>query len=800
VSEKEVSKNINIEIDGKIFYAKPGETIIEVADRNRIYIPRFCYHKKLSVAANCRMCLVDVKDARRSAPACATQVMNNMVIKTKSEKAHNMQKSVMEFLLANHPLDCPICDQGGECELQDIAFSYGTTNSDYRVKKHTVDNPYLGPLIDTQMNKCILCARCVRFFEEIENEKELGIINRAEHSCISACNKDTPLKSELSGNIIDLCPVGALTSKPFKYLARAWELKQRPSVSAGDGLCLEMNSHNYDGQLVRSVPRENNLTTDWISDRDRFEYTGLYSENRLKTPIIKKNDQWIDVTWEEALDFVRQAVETTIHDDGAEAIAAICSENSTTEELYLLQKLIHRLGSNKIDTRIMQSAYSSGISAGLGLNCSLKDIQESDLIFSVGSFLRQEYPIINNKVKQAVKNGAKAYSWSCHDYDFNYHVEERKTAINDVANLLLSLLKAVKEKMACSYKAGKLEYFLGDIAIDDSVRNLAFKIISAKSPIILIGQDLIRSRDFDFIFTIFSILQEMIGIKGGYLSIGANSAGAIVSKAVPGYDIEDKKNLTNFSSYKYITGKQKAALLFAVNTDIRKDNPWSDTLADNALANTDIVVSLNSHISESIKSYADIILPIATHYETNGSFIDICGDRKSFNAIVKPYAQSMELWRVIKVTGDIIGLDGFDYTDVKEIMSEALKQNIVSKVDYSSLLLDLSLVGNRNYSFMSKTNMYSHSTLLRNAKPLHKSIENKAYSDNTTRISFDIAKNIGIEDFVAKNKIKIYNIDYSIEYLCVADKNLPANTVIIPREQMAEFIINSDAISIKLVE
>lgn len=309
MSDNKESKKISIEIDGKDYQALPNQSIIEVADANGIYIPRFCYHKKLSVAANCRMCLVDVEGARRASPACATPVMDGMKVKTRSEKALQMQKDVMEFLLINHPLDCPICDQGGECELQDIAMGYGNTTSEYLESKRTVEDPELGPLVATDMTRCILCTRCVRFGEEIAGVKELGVMGRGDHSAISTYISGEMVDSEISANIIDLCPVGALTSKPFRFKARSWELKQFPTLSAGDALATEINAHVYQNKLVRVVPRENDITGTWIADRDRFEYTGLYSQDRIQQPMIKKSGDWVEVSWEEALDFVKVAIQ-----------------------------------------------------------------------------------------------------------------------------------------------------------------------------------------------------------------------------------------------------------------------------------------------------------------------------------------------------------------------------------------------------------------------------------------------------------------------------------------------------------
>ena len=393
MSDDKESKKVNVEIDGKSFEASLGQSIIQIADANGIYIPRFCYHKKLSVAANCRMCLVDVEGARRATPACATPVMEGMKIKTRSETALQMQKDVMEFLLINHPLDCPICDQGGECELQDVAVEYGKTASDYKESKRAVPDPNLGSLIATDMTRCILCTRCVRFGEEVAGVKELGVMGRGENSEISTYISGDMVDSEVSGNIIDLCPVGALTSKPFRFKARPWELKQFPATSAGDALAVDIHAHVYRDKLIRVVPRESEITGTWIADRDRFEYTGLYSEERVQNPMIKKSCGWVDVSWEEALDFVKVAIEQTVEKDGADAISAIVSESSTSEERFLMKKLLKNVGSTNIDARIREYADIAGVSSGKGLNCSLEDIETSDFVLIFGSNLRKKYPL-----------------------------------------------------------------------------------------------------------------------------------------------------------------------------------------------------------------------------------------------------------------------------------------------------------------------------------------------------------------------------------------------------------------------
>ena len=382
-------KTFSIEIDGEAIEATPGKMLIEVADESGHYIPRFCYHKKLSIAANCRMCLVDVEGARKPSPACATPIMDGMKVFTKSPKTIAYQKKVMEFLLINHPLDCPICDQGGECELQDVAMGYGGDVARYAEEKRVVPDPDLGSLVSTDMTRCIQCTRCVRFGTEIAGVREIGMIDRGDSSKISTYVKHS-LASEISGNIIDVCPVGALTSKPFRYKARAWELQQKETLSPHDGLGSNLYAHVRRNQVMRVVPKENEALNEvWLSDRDRFGYEGLNAEDRLTSPIIKKGKDWVEVSWEEAIDFVKTAIQTTTAKSGASALGALASESSTVEELYLLQKLMRGLGSNNIDTRLKQRDFSKDVAAEGGINCTLEEIEQADQILLIGSNLRK---------------------------------------------------------------------------------------------------------------------------------------------------------------------------------------------------------------------------------------------------------------------------------------------------------------------------------------------------------------------------------------------------------------------------
>ena len=398
---------VNLEIDGKIVSVENGATVMEAANKLGTFIPHFCYHKKLSIAANCRMCLVQVEKAPKPLPACATPATEGMKVQTNSLYAKTAQQGVMEFLLINHPLDCPICDQGGECQLQDLAVGYGGSASRYQEAKRVVVNKNLGPLISTDMTRCIHCTRCVRFGQEVAGVMELGQAGRGEHSEILAFVGQT-VDSELSGNMIDLCPVGALTTKPFRYTARSWELSRRKSISPHDGMGSILVVQVKQDRVMRVLPLENDSTNEcWLSDKDRFSYEGLNSDDRLIRPMIKQDGKWLEVEWSQALEFVAHGLKDIKSNHGAESIAALASPHQTLEELYLLNKLMRGMGSNNIDTRLRQAdtrADGSAIGARW-LGMKIADIGALQSVLIIGSTLRKDHPLIANRLRQATKNG-----------------------------------------------------------------------------------------------------------------------------------------------------------------------------------------------------------------------------------------------------------------------------------------------------------------------------------------------------------------------------------------------------------
>lgn len=526
---------INIEVDGKSLQARKGQMLIEVTDANDIYVPRFCYHKKLSVAANCRMCMVEVEKAPKALPACATPVMDGMKVKTRSRAAVDAQKSIMEFLLINHPLDCPICDQGGECELQDLAMGYGRDVSRYQEKKRVVKDKNIGPLIQTDLTRCIHCTRCVRFGEEIAGLREMGATGRGENMEIGTYIEKS-VNSEMSGNIIDLCPVGALTSKPFRFSARTWELVQKDAIAPHDSVGSNIHVHVKGDHVKRIAPANNeSINEAWLSDRDRFSYEGIYSDDRLQTPMVKINGSWNEVDWETALDTVKNALQAIIDSSGAEQLAAIASPSSTLEELYLLQKLVRGLGSNNIDSRLMQSDFSDQELAPLfpWLGQTIPEFETLQSALLIGSNVRKDQPIINHRLRKAALHGADIMVVNPVDYDFNYPVSTKDIVSPDAMPMeLAAILKALVESSDKSIDE-QVKQTIDKAVVNDTHREIASKLVDSENAIVLLGNLATAHPQFALLRSLGGLIARLSNSKLGYLSEAANSSGSWLAGALP---------------------------------------------------------------------------------------------------------------------------------------------------------------------------------------------------------------------------------------------------------------------------
>ncbi len=663
---------IMIEVDGKQLPARRGQMLIEVTDANDIYVPRFCYHNKLTVAANCRMCLVEVEKAPKALPACATPVMEGMIVHTRSKAAVDAQKAIMEFLLINHPLDCPICDQGGECELQDIAMGYGQDVSRYQEKKRVVKDKNIGPLIQTDLTRCIHCTRCVRFGEEIAGLRELGATGRGENMTIGTYIEKS-VESELSGNVIDLCPVGALTSKPFRYSARTWELVQRDVIAPHDSVGSNLHVHLKDDQVKRIVPAANEAINEvWISDRDRFSYEGIYSEDRLASPMIKTNGEWQQVDWQVALKEVQQRLAAVIDNQGANAVGAIASPASTLEELYLLQKLMRGIGSNNIDTRLRQVDMSDQDSTPVfpSLGTSIDDLEHVNAALLIGSHIRKEQPILNHRIRKAALKGAQISVVNAVDYDLNYDLANKIiVGPSAMVTQLAGILKAVAESKNASLP-DNVASLVSAVTVTKTHRAIAESLQDASNAIVLLGNSATAHPQLHALRTLAGLLAEMTGANFGYLTEAANSSGAWLTGAVPHRLPGGQANANAGSTVNQMLSNSLGAyVLLHVEPEL---DCWNGAAAQRALKESGLVIAITAYRSNAMEDYADILLPAAVFAETSGTFINIAGDVQTFTGVAAPVGEARPAWKILRVLGNHFDLQGFDYVSSSDVLAEAM--------------------------------------------------------------------------------------------------------------------------------
>lgn len=676
---------LNIEIDGKPLEVEHGSTIIDAADVAGIPIPRFCYHKKLSVAANCRMCLVQVEKFNKPLPACATPVADGMKIYTRSKAAVEAQQSVMEFLLINHPLDCPICDQGGECDLQDIAVAYGASGSRYTEEKRVVFNKNIGPLISTDMTRCIQCTRCVRFLKEVGGIQELGLVGRGEHAEITAY-VDKSVNSELSGNIIDLCPVGALTSKPFRYSARSWELTRRPSIAPHDGLGSHIEVHVKDNKVMRVLPREKESINEcWLSDRDRYSYEGLNSPDRLKVPMIKHNGQWQETDWKTALEFSAGQLKDITKQYGNDALGVLVSPNSTMEEGYLIKQLANGLGCGNIDYRLRQTDFRlDGKRLGTPwMGCNIQEIEELDRILLIGSNIRNEHPLLAQRFRKAVANGAELSIVSPLDnkplMDVAHKVIVRP---NDMVNVLGQILKAMSglQKLSLCLPPS-LNALLDEIKVRPNTQAIAESLAGISEDVVLIapkvgiflGNMALSDPRFTEMYSMAEAIGGISGAKGGILPAAANSTGMHMIGVMP--------SPTGMHARAMLEVPRKAYLLLNIEPELDCQHA---ALARQAMAKAECVVALTAYKSSALES-ADVLLPITPFTETSGTFMSMEGRVQSFQAVTRPLGESRPAWKVLRVLANTLGLDGFDFNSSDEVKTAVFKGEKPSAVVWRSL-------------------------------------------------------------------------------------------------------------------
>jgi NADH-quinone oxidoreductase subunit G len=656
---------VNIEIDGVPVKARKGEMIIRVTDAHGAYVPRFCYHEKLSVAANCRMCLVEVEKAPKPMPACATPVTEGMKVFTKSPRAIGAQRATMEFLLINHPLDCPICDQGGECELQDLAVGFGRDASRYEERKRVVPDENLGPLIATDMTRCIHCTRCIRFTEEIAGIQELGMIGRGEHMKVRTYI-ESAVNHELVGNVIDLCPVGALVSKPYRFSARAWEMTSTPLIAPHDAVGTNLYGHVLRGRLMRVVPRENEAINEtWIADRDRFSYEAVYSPDRLARPLTRRGADWGETDWESALEHVARGLR-----ERRDACGFLVSPSATLEELYLAARIARGLGTHNIDHRLRQrdfrDAAADPVAPGLGMRIGEVDALDSLLV--VGSNLRREVPILAHRVRKAARRGAQIAFVNPVRFPYQFPLaaylpSAPRTMVGDLAAILAAVSaaagKAVPAHLAAATAATQ---------VSAEHRAAAAALVSGEQRAVWMGALALRHPQFADLRALAAGLAQLAGASFGVLAEGGNGAGAYLAGAVPHREAGGTPVAQPGLTARDMLLKPLKACVLVGGVE-----PSIDALAPDSasvFARSELVVALTPFVSEELRRIAHVMLPMGTFAETSGTYVNCEGQWQSQTGAAAPLGEARPGWKVLRVLGNLLGLPGFDYQSSEEVREE----------------------------------------------------------------------------------------------------------------------------------
>ncbi|MGC4080421.1 MAG: NADH-quinone oxidoreductase subunit NuoG [Rubrivivax sp.] len=701
---------IEIELDGKKVQVAEGSMVMHAADAAGTYVPHFCYHKKLSIAANCRMCLVEIEKAPKPMPACATPVTQGMVVRTNSEKAVRAQKGVMEFLLINHPLDCPICDQGGECQLQDLSVGYGGVASRYSEEKRVVFHKDVGPLLSMEeMSRCIHCTRCVRFGQEIAGVMELGMVHRGEHSEITTMLGNT-VDSEISGNMIDLCPVGAITSKPFRYQARTWELSRRKSVSPHDSTGANLIVQVKANQVLRVVPFENEDVNEcWIADRDRFSYEALNSPSRLTQPMIKQGGQWQAVDWNTALGYVADGLKRVIAEFGPQGVGALGSAHSTVEELHLLAKLVRGLGSQSVDFRTRHADFANTAPAGRArwLGLPIASLSTLDTALVVGSFLRKDHPLFAQRIRQAARHGARVYSLSASREDWAMPLAGHLAALPSAWHGALAEVAAAVA--AAKGIAAPVQAQPGEAA-----QAVAAALVAGEHKAVLLGNAAAQHPQASALLALAQWIGEQTGAAVGYLGEAANTVGAQLVGALPG---EGGLNAGQMLS-------QPMKALIALNLEPVLDAADA-AAARAALAGSGLVVAL-SPFQDAMADVADVMLPIAPFTETAGSFVNAEGRLQSFQGVVRPLGDTRPAWKVLRVLGNLLGLPGFDQDSAEAVRAEAIGDaaTIASRLDNTPAAASGTPVARQGaLERVADVPIYATDSLVRRSAPLQRSAD-----------------------------------------------------------------------------
>lgn len=768
---------VTIEIDGRSIEAKKGQMLIQAADDADIYIPRFCYYKKLSIAANCRMCLVEIEKSPKPMPACATPVVEGMKVFTRSETARTAQKGVMEFLLINHPLDCPICDQGGECKLQNLAVGYGNDISRFSGSKRILKDQDLGPLISTDMTRCIHCTRCIRFGVEIAGIQEMGATGRGEHTRIGTYIEKS-IDSELSGNIIDLCPVGALTSKPYRYSARPWELTDKATISPHDCVHANINVQTRGKDIMRVVPRENEAVNEtWLADRDRFSYEGLNAEQRLTAPMIKIDGQWQETDWNTALEFVVRGISKVKDRHGDKQIGALAAPSSTTEEFYLLQKLMRALGSNNVDHRVRQQdcADDNVMPAYPGLGQSLAELELNEVVLLIGSNVRKDQPLIGSRLRKAAGKGCKLMSINPVDYDFTSKFEEQVIAnpqgmLESLAGVVLALAKQTGKKLD-----SQLTALLKGIDAGPEETNIAGHLVKANNASLLIGNYGFIHPQSSHLRLLANWAAELSGAKLGFLA-DANSVGAWLAGCVPHRGPHGAAvSAVGADAYCMIKEPIRAYILLGLEPEL--DIPDGGRTRA-ALKHADFVAMLSVFKPDDgslVMKEADTLLPIAPFTETDGAYVNCEGRVQSFEPVTGSLGDSRPAWKVLRVLANVFDLDGFDFQTLHDVRAEMGSAASLENMALSESLYPDDLGGKVvHLCRISEVPMYSIDATVRRAPALQATHDNPGPA---LRISTAAAEQFQLSE---GDRVRARMLEGDAELDVMIDDRIPTGCAWIP--------------------
>ncbi len=734
---------MKVYIDDKKYDAMPEETIIELSDRVGIHIPRFCYHKHLSVVASCRMCLVDIEGIKNAQPACSTPLREDMKIYTASEKTKDAQKSSMEFLLINHPLDCPICDQGGECELQDISLEHGDDHSTYMQLKRVVIDKDVSPLVSTDMTRCIHCSRCVRFGEEISNVKELGLLNRGEDMKIDVFIENK-ISSELSGNMIDLCPVGALNNKPYRYKARTWDLREQSGISPHDCIGSNIFYHTYNNKILRAVPKENpGVNQTWLSDRDRFGYEGIYSKDRVSKTLIRQDNKLIELDKQLVVNKVNQLIKDSIKDYGVDNIGCLISPQSTNEELFLFQKLFRGLGINNLDHRTNECdfSYQNHYPIMPSLGCNIADLNSYENIVLVGVNIKSEFPILSIWLNQAVKSNTKIYSINFDASNEDFELFYKKTIDNkELVSLFLN-----KDS---------------DLSLDKNQKTL-----------VIVGPSISRLFNQSDVLSVIHKFCINTNARMGFLTNDCNSTGAWITGNVPHRGLAgNPMKKVGLNSSEMLSKKLSSYVLFNLEPEL----DFHDSgLLEESLKESKCNIIFTNYITPIIEKYADIVIPISTFAETKGSFINIEGKEQSFQNIVKCDKNIFEGWSILNQIIIANDLGSYEYDSIRDSLAKSLDDKDYTSFDLSSHQLTEEYDNNNTIFVLTKRHIYQSDSIVKRSESLKMT---KQSEFNTIFISENLQDQIHQSGTLILNGFNMDNLSDKF----TVNKKLSNNTIIFP--------------------